>query len=137
MCSSDHTSSLVQDFLSDMDPEALPGTKGRKAMERKLRSYLFWKGKLGTEGKRSKDPDPAKASKPGLSGAAGISDALKRKDARNKERQGNRRRTRGGPPSSTIDGRAIAERSMDPGIRSGAMGGEGVLKEEADELALL
>jgi DNA excision repair protein ERCC-4 len=134
MCSSDRTSNLVQDFLSTMDPMAAPGTKGRKLMEKKLRSYLFWKGKLGSEGKAASNSDPAKP--PGVE-LAGISDALKKKDARNKERQGSRRRTRGGPPNLNATSRTVGERSMDPGLRSGAMGGEGIVREEADELALL
>ncbi|KIM21371.1 hypothetical protein M408DRAFT_80635 [Serendipita vermifera MAFF 305830] len=137
MCSSDRSASLVQDFLSDMDPLAPPGAKGRKFMERKLRSYLFWKGKLGFEGKKATNLDQPKPSNPGPSNVTGVSDALKKKDARNKERQGSRRRTRGAPPSSNVDGRAVvAERSMDPGLRSGAMGGEEVLKEEAEELSI-
>jgi DNA excision repair protein ERCC-4 len=132
MCSSDRTSNLVQDFLSTMDPMAAAGAKGRKLMEKKLKSYLFWKGRLGSEGKTIDNADPTKSTE-----VTGISDALKRKDARNKERQGSRRRTRGGPPNSDAAGRTVGERSMDPGLRSGAMGGEGILKEEADELAIL
>jgi DNA excision repair protein ERCC-4 len=115
-----------------MDPMAAAGAKGRKLMEKKLRSYLFWKGKLGSEGKTIDSADSTKPPE-----VTGISDALKRKDARNKERQGNRRRTRGGPPNSDPGGRTVDERSVDPGLRSGAMGGEGILKEEADELAIL
>jgi len=110
------------------------GAKGRKIMEKKLRSYLFWKGKLSSEGKTGSDLGQNKAPETEVTG---ISDALKRKDARNKERQGNRRRTRGGPPSSNADGRTVGERSMDPNLRSGAMGGEGILKEEAEELSIL
>ena len=115
-----------------MDPMAAAGAKGRKLMEKKLRSYLFWKGKLGFEGKTKDNADSNKPPE-----IAGISDALKRKDARNKERQGSRRRMRGGPPSSDAAGRTVGERSLDPGLRSGAMGGEGILKEETDELAIL
>lgn len=145
MCSSERTCILVREFLSTMDGQAPPGKKGRTLMEGYLRSYLFWKGKLGKQGKDS----DGKSKSDGTSGAppgrtaetaqdSGVSEALRRKDARNKERQGSRRRVRGGAPGSTdrASGGGV-ERANDPSARSGAMGGEGVLKEEADELALL
>jgi DNA excision repair protein ERCC-4 len=127
-----------------MDGKAPPGRKGRTLMENRLRSYLFWKGKLGKQGKdsdvRAKDLGTSGRPSTSTAGSApesGVSEALRRKDARNKERQGNRRRVRGGAPATGTRTGSGTERASDPGMRSGAMGGEGVLNEEADELALL
>lgn len=123
-----------------MDSSATAGSKGRKFMESRLRNYLFWKGKLGNESK-SKTNSGAGASSVSRDGAqsadANISEALKRKDALRKERQGSRRRVRGAPPNMPGTGSGHAERSLDPNIRSGALGGETLVKEEADELANL
>ncbi|KAG8808342.1 hypothetical protein FRC19_005957 [Serendipita sp. 401] len=137
MCSSDRTCNQIREFLSSMDPTAKPGSKGRKFMESRLRSYLFWKGKLGQEGKRRDEGDSSNngPNSAGTSAESGMSEALKRKDARMKERQGSRRRVRGGPPGSAGASSAAVERSADQSSRSGAMGGEGVIKEEAEELA--
>lgn len=141
MCSSERTCSMIREFLSVMDGTSPPGQKGRKFMESKLRSYLYWKGRLA---KRSKEPRPTDKSsvqsststKSGLADS-GISEALKRKDARNKDRTANRRRVRGGTPGQGSREGIALERSSEPGARSGAMGGEHVLKEEAEELAVL
>ena len=46
MTSSTRTCSLLTEFLSTMDPEASPGSRGRQMMMKKLRLYLWWKGKL-------------------------------------------------------------------------------------------
>ncbi|KAG8842037.1 hypothetical protein FRC20_004668, partial [Serendipita sp. 405] len=102
MCSSDRTCNQIREFLSSMDPTAKSGSKGRKFMESRLRSYLFWKGKLGQEGKRRDGGDSSNngPNSAGTSAETGTSEALKRKDARMKERQGSRRRVRGGPPGS-------------------------------------
>jgi DNA excision repair protein ERCC-4 len=108
-------------------------------MESKLKTYLFWKGKLG-----NKDTKPASNENNADSGGTSnpnakdtnVSEALRRKDARTQQRQGSRRRLRGAPPGSNIPGASGVERSKDA-IKSGPMGGEGVVKEEAEELALL
>ena len=144
MCSSERTCTLVREFLTTMDGNAPPGQKGRILLENRLRSYLFWKGKLGKQGKDSdiRTKDLGNSGGPSTSNVgnvpeSGVSEALRRKDARNKERQGSRRRVRGGAPATGMNTGGGTERASDPGIRSGAMGGEGVLNEEADELALL
>jgi DNA excision repair protein ERCC-4 len=144
MCSSEQSCNNLREFLSQMDPLAAAGSKGRKSMESRLQNYLFWKGKLGNENKSATNPSTnvasaargdAKSAQPGQSADANISEALKRKDALRKERQGSRRRTRGPPPNMPRNESGHAERSLDPTIRSGALGGETLVKEEADELA--
>lgn len=54
MISSTRTLTLVSDFLASMDADAAPGTQGRAMMERKLRLYLWWKGKLGERKKEGR-----------------------------------------------------------------------------------
>ena len=102
-------------------------------MERRLRNYLFWKGRLNDSGGKSRREvgqsvpapmTPMTNDQP--------SEALRRKDALRKERQGSRRRVRGGTP-----GGAPSERTKEPEARAGAMGGESVVQHEAKQLAEL
>jgi hypothetical protein len=102
-------------------------------MERRLRNYLFWKGRLGNLGGKSQREVGQSVSVPKTSVTDDQpSEALRRKDALRKERQGNRRRVRGGLP-----GGAPSERTQEPKVRAGAMGGENVVQHEAEQLAEL
>ena len=102
-------------------------------MERRLKNYLFWKGRLTDSGGKSQRevgqsvPAPATPVPDDQP-----SEALRRKDALRKERQGSRRRMRGGPP-----GGAPSERTQVPDARAGVMGGESVVQHEAEQLAEL
>ena len=74
-------------------------------MESKLRRYLYWKGRLASQ-KNGKSGAPVQTERPapqasGSTGSAGVSEALQRKDKERAARSANRRRTRGGAPSST------------------------------------
>ena len=133
MCNSERTATLIRDYLSMVDQNAPRGQKGRKIMERRLRNYLFWKGRLNDSGGKSQREvgqsvpapmTPMTNDQP--------SEALRRKDALKKERQGSRRRVRGGTP-----GGAPSERTKEPEARTGAMGGESVVQHEAEQLAEL
>ncbi len=104
MCSSQRTCELLSEYLSSMDPSAERGSKGRRMMERRLRLYLWWKGKLSSNQKEGRGifqlPVSRLGDAPQLEPDAneGISDALRKKDAVKKDRLANRRRLRGGAP---------------------------------------
>jgi DNA excision repair protein ERCC-4 len=133
MCNSERTATLIRDYLSMVDQNAPRGHKGRKIMERRLRSYLFWKGRLTDSGGKSQREVGLSVSAPKtLVTDDQPSEALRRKDALKKERQGSRRRVRGAPP-----GGAPSERTQEPEARAGAMGGESVVQHEAQQLAEL
>jgi len=112
MTSSSRSSALVSEFLSEMDVDAPKGQRGRTMMEAKLRQYLFWKGKLASQKGDGKNQSHGavqstrSAPKPSDSSAAGnsktLSEALKRKDTVRQERSANRRRVRGGGPSTAL-----------------------------------
>lgn len=102
-------------------------------MERRFRNYLFWKGRLTGSGGKSQREAGNSVSAPNTYVTDNQpSEALRRKDALKKERQGSRRRMRGGPP-----GGAPSERTQEPEARAGAMGGESVVQHEAEQLAEL
>lgn len=136
MCSSDRTCGFLREYLATMDTSAPPGKKARKLLQSRLKSYLFWKGKLSDQPKAAINISTSSIV-PEDTVSNDVSEALKRKDALRKERQGSRRRLRGAPPGSNIPGSSVLERAREPNMRSGAMGGETVIKEEADELAKL
>ena len=102
-------------------------------MERRLRNYLFWKGRLtGSRGEPQREAGRSvSVPKPHVTEDQ-PSEALRRKDALRKERQGSRRRMRGGPPRG-----APHEQTQEPEARAGAMGGESVVQHEAEQLAEL
>lgn len=99
-------------------------------MERRLKNYLFWKGRLTDSGRKSQREAGQSVSASKTPVADQPSEALRRKDALKKERQGSRRRVRGGPP-----GGAPSDRSQEPEARAGALGGESVVQHEAEQLA--
>ncbi|KAF9804280.1 hypothetical protein IEO21_09434 [Rhodonia placenta] len=82
MTSSLRTSSVLSDFLSEMDLDALPGSRGRKMMEDKLRLYLWWKGKLSERKQEGRGlfgmPDSRKDKD---SASTDVSEALRKKKA--------------------------------------------------------
>jgi DNA excision repair protein ERCC-4 len=105
MTSSSQSSALVSEFLSKMNIDAPKGERGRMMMESKLRRYLYWKSRLASQ-KNGKSGTPAQTEKPvpqtfGSTGSAGVSEGLQRKDKERVARSANRRRIRGGAPSST------------------------------------
>ncbi|KAG6333461.1 hypothetical protein ID866_5631 [Astraeus odoratus] len=110
MTSSSRSSSLVSEFLSEMDLEAEKGKRGRRMMEAKLRQYLFWKGNLANQRREGKQPalvaiqstrDASRTSGSGIRGdSTNLSEAMKKKDKMKQERAANRRRIRGGGPSA-------------------------------------
>ena len=103
MTSSTRTCSLLTEFLSTMDTDALPGSRGRQMMMKKLRLYLWWKGKL-SERKQDGKTTFAGTSKDNFDkyGDMGeISKALQKKDKEKAEKAKCRRRVRGGAPAGS------------------------------------
>lgn len=129
MTSSLRTSSVLSDFLSEMDLDALPGSRGRKMMEDKLRLYLWWKGKLSERKQEGRGlfgmPDSRKDKD---SASTDVSEALRKKDRERQQRAANRRRVRGGVPAQT------APREHNNTGRADVLG-EGTMREEAEDIA--
>ena len=84
MTSSIRTCSLLTEFLSTMDTEALPGSRGRQLMMKKLRLYLWWKGKLSQRKQDGKTsfamPDTTRKDFDKYGDLGDISEALKKED---------------------------------------------------------
>lgn len=143
MTSSTRTSILLSEFLSSVNPDAPPGLQGRKMMERKLRHYLWWKGKLSERKQEGRShfalPDAVRAPNDGYQKLYGdgdnVSEALKKKDKERAQRNASRRRVRGGVPASVASGngnaRSVKTESMDLII------GEDEMRGEADRIAEL
>ncbi|KAL6299457.1 hypothetical protein BKA93DRAFT_819892 [Sparassis latifolia] len=129
MTSSLRTCTLLTEFLSTMDPTASRGSRGRKMMEDKLRSYLWWKGKLSEQKQDPKAQFTLKKDQPGRD--IGLSEALKRKDKEKRERAANRRRVRGGAPTASSS-RENTAAQVDAEVE---LIGEVSMKEEADTIA--
>lgn len=122
-----------------MDQSAPRGMQGRKMMERKLRLYLWWKGKLSERKQGGKGPfalpdsshealDRDQTSKgSGDGGEDIVSEALKRKDQMAKERGASRRRVRGGAPGKMP---AVARKE-----KKGPVIEEGEMRDEAATIA--
>lgn len=131
MTSSLRTSSVLSDFLSEMDLDALPGSRGRKMMEDKLRLYLWWKGKLSERKQEGRGlfgmPDSRKDKD---SASTDVSEALRKKDRERQQRAANRRRVRGGVPAQT------APREHNNTGRADVLG-EGTMREESEDIAAL
>ncbi|KAI8974614.1 hypothetical protein BD414DRAFT_181511 [Trametes punicea] len=133
MASSLHTSTLIKDFLSTMEPDAPRGSQGRRMMEDKLRLYLWWKGKLSERRAEGKGPIALPKGRDNSSSPAatrgddGVSEALRRKDKERQERAMNRRRIRGGAPPAAAA--AARDRTANEGLP------EGEIKKEADDIA--
>lgn len=110
MASSTRICSVISEFLSSMDQDAPPGSKGRRMMLRKLRLYLWWKGQLS---KRRQDGKshfglPNDVDRPGdgfenmYGNGEGVSEALKKKDKMIADKAASRRRVRGGAPAAAV-----------------------------------
>ncbi|KAG6848625.1 hypothetical protein H0H93_015391 [Arthromyces matolae] len=114
MTSSTRTCSTLTDFLSSIEHDSPPGTKGRNMMLRKLKTYLWWKAKLLKEKNEGKSEmpfpnlfsrDDRSAENPPPGEKDNISEALKRKDQEKANRAASRRRVRGGAPAAAPSGR--------------------------------
>jgi DNA excision repair protein ERCC-4 len=118
MTSSTRTCSLLTEFLSTMDTEASPGSRGRQMMMKKLRLYLWWKGKLSQRKQDGKTPfampSTNKDNFDNYGNMGEISEALKKKDKEKAEKSKFRRRVRGGAPagSSSSSSRAADNTSF-------------------------
>ncbi|PPQ88277.1 hypothetical protein CVT25_005440 [Psilocybe cyanescens] len=125
MTSSTRTCNLLTEFLSSMDQDAPPGSRGRPMMLRKLRAYLWWKGRM--DEKKPGDKNPSAMPDNNNTGKdifdaifadqEGVSEALKKKDKEKAQRAQNRRRIRGGAPaasSSPVKGQGSAAARLEP-----------------------
>lgn len=108
MTSSTRTCNVLTNFLSTMNRDALPGSRGRSMMMLKLRSYLWWKKKSNEE-KQANKGQSTKSNRQSPSKSKdlfdtiygdndAVSEALKKKDKEKAQRAQNRRRVRGGAP---------------------------------------
>ncbi|KAG8927958.1 hypothetical protein FRC01_006670 [Tulasnella sp. 417] len=126
----DHrTATLIQEFLSSMHHN--PDSPGRPLLERRLRSYLWWKSMLSkTDEKRSDDGNPAIPARRSNQDD-GLSEALRRKDQQKAAAKQARRRVRGGG-----DVRVVSEKDRRKELeRSGLMPNEADLEVEAGLIA--
>ncbi|KAG0694267.1 hypothetical protein DFH29DRAFT_330248 [Suillus ampliporus] len=125
MTSSPRSSTLVNEFLSEMDGTAPKGSRGRPMMERKLRRYLYWKGENARQKQPRQQPPQFSAPqpRPALQPDGEISEALKRKDKTRQERSANRRRVRGGAPATVAPSK---QATVDPKVQA---------RDEADDIA--
>jgi DNA excision repair protein ERCC-4 len=108
----------LKEYLSKLPDEAAPGTsdRGRSMMENRLRKYLHWKAAFSRKEKgraQKMCADKAKDSTP--------SDALRLKDKLLQQRAANRRRIRGGTPTTT------SQRTTDS--KGKGIGGDGQVEE--------
>ena len=79
-----------------MDSDALPGQRGRKMLEDKLRLYLYWKARLSA--RSAENQPPSVNNRQSSPGGDELDPALRKKDRDKAERAANRRRVRGGAP---------------------------------------
>ncbi|KAG2342616.1 hypothetical protein BDR05DRAFT_1060084 [Suillus weaverae] len=118
MTSSPRSSTLVSEFLGELDDTAPKGSRGRSMMERKLRRYLYWKGENARQ-KQPRHQQPPQFSapqpQPPSQPDGEISEALKRKDKTRQERSANRRRVRGGAPMAVAPSKLAV---VDPKVES-------------------
>jgi DNA excision repair protein ERCC-4 len=139
MASSTRICGGITEFLSSMDHDAPPGSRGRRMMLRKLRLYLWWKGQLSKRKQDGKShfglPDHVGRSGDGFEemygDGEGISEALKRKDKMVAERVASRRRVRGGAPAAAVS----SERDTAKGVLQETVVGD--MQNEADKFAEL
>ncbi|KXN82152.1 DNA repair protein rad16 [Leucoagaricus sp. SymC.cos] len=108
---------LLSDILLEIESETIRfqsnlkpgrGRKGAKMMQRRLKGYLGWRGRLGNQSNR--DNSSGVNRNGGVGSGKGkerdtgrddnVSDALKRKDREKAERSAGRRRVRGGAPAN-------------------------------------
>ncbi|KZV76813.1 hypothetical protein PENSPDRAFT_645911 [Peniophora sp. CONT] len=135
MTSSLRTATLLNEFLSKMDPEAPPGQQGRKMMEDKLGLYLWWKTRLSKGSQTGKTsvtiPDALRNAKaPVQDEGDGLSEALRKKDRDRRDKAASRRRVRGGGPSQAESSR-VKGKAVDGGMSLG----EEAMRDEADSIA--
>jgi DNA excision repair protein ERCC-4 len=81
-----------------MNPNALPGQRGRQLMENKLRLYLYWKSRLSARPAESQLQSAT--NRENASGDDELSPALRKKDRERAQRAASRRRIRGGAPAT-------------------------------------
>lgn len=139
MTSSTRTSNLLQEYLSTRDESAPPGTQGRQMMERKLRLYLWWKGKLAERNQAGKKhfPMPDIDLEKEKNKDDGLSAAMKKKDREKQERSANRRRQRGGAGGGAVASSSTSTswRSSQQPRRPDMLQGEEDMLDEAERMA--
>lgn len=98
MTSSAQTSSLLSEYLASINPDAPSGRQGRRMLENKLRSYLYWKARLSARSNEGR----SRSSNVGQDrhGEGELDPALRKKDRDRVERGVSRRRVRGGAPAT-------------------------------------
>ncbi|KIO31852.1 hypothetical protein M407DRAFT_217107 [Tulasnella calospora MUT 4182] len=126
----DHrTATLIQEFLASMHQN--PDSPGRPVLERRLRSYLWWKSMLSKSDERPSGNGNPTVPANRSNQDDGISEALRRKDHQRAAAKQARRRVRGGG-----DVRVVNERDRKKELeRSGLMPNEADLEIEAELIA--
>lgn len=129
MAGSTRTATLLSEYLDSRDMKAEHGKQGHRLLRRKLKLYLWWKGKLAQE-ERARKRDaagPAPQNKHKAKDGESMSEALKRKDKQIAERNANRRRMRGGAPTPVASTSRV---KVEEGVQA-----ESEMLREAEDIA--
>lgn len=126
----DHrTATLIQEFLASMHHN--PDSPGLPLLERRLKSYLWWKSMLSKSDEKPSGNGNSAIPSNRSNQDDGLSEALKRKDQQRAAAKQARRRVRGGG-----DVRVVSERDRKKELeRSGLMPNEADLEIEAELIA--
>ncbi|KAG8893575.1 hypothetical protein FRC00_010334 [Tulasnella sp. 408] len=126
----DHrTATLIQEFLASMHHN--PDSPGQPLLERRLKSYLWWKSMLSKSDEKPSGNRNSAIPSNRSNQDDGLSEALKRKDQQRADAKQARRRVRGGG-----DVRVVSEKDRKKELeRSGLMPNEADLEIEAELIA--
>ncbi|KAG9001898.1 hypothetical protein FRB94_004430 [Tulasnella sp. JGI-2019a] len=123
------TATILQEFLSSMHRNS--ASPGRTILERRLRSYLFWKGELFKMDKKSSQL-PGSKGKEKEQDANPVSEALRMKDQQRAAAKQARRRVRGGGTVNVTMGERDRKKELE---RTGLMPSEADIEIEAEAIA--
>ncbi|KAG8990563.1 hypothetical protein FRB90_001720 [Tulasnella sp. 427] len=126
----DHrTAAIIQEFLGSM--HQYPDSPGQPLLERRLRSYLWWKSMLSRSDERPSGSINAGVSANRSNQDDGLSEALRRKDEQRAAAKQARRRVRGGGSVNVV-----SERDRKKELeRNGLMPNEADIEIEAELIA--
>lgn len=131
MVGDSRTAAFLQDFLSTMHiNNQYPG---RTTLERRLKSYLYFKSRLHKMDKRASGAKGTEKERDQDAGE-GMSEALKLKDQQRALARQARRRVRGGAPPTVGGGERERKRELD---RAGMIPSEVAIEVEAEAIAEL
>ncbi|KAF8580272.1 hypothetical protein K439DRAFT_1415468 [Ramaria rubella] len=131
MAFSNQTCSLLREYLDTLDADAPKGEQGHRMMLRRLRNYLTWKAQLHTFAQKQKSNKNGSSSLNNAmtSGEGELSEAMKKKDRDKRDRAANRRRIRGGGPSTGSVQQRFKETDQEGMMKNG------IIMDEAEQMA--